>query len=226
MSGGRFTKECSNMNLKRAMFWRRADTNATPSAPAEPAAGAESAPDFSVAGALADEPLASAQVIPLTRPGATGFEHPTQDEFGLPPVQPAKVKGLMNAPELETFFKTNQFGFGRHHGSHYRTQEALDRGLLAVVTGFQNIVADLAERRQARMAKLLQKRQEVATLSATMAETLRLACDQVEREIQVLTEQHALAEQRKGWVLDALNRYQLGFDRGVREALDFELLNV
>ena len=35
----------------------------------------------------------------------------------------------------------------------------------------------------------------------------------------------ALAEQRKGWVLDALNRYQLGFDRGVREALDFELLN-
>ena len=38
-------------------------------------------------------------------------------------------------------------------------------------------------------------------------------------------EQTALAEQRKGWVLDVLNRYQLGFDRGVREALDFELLN-
>ena len=33
-----------------------------------------------------------------------------------------------------------------------------------------------------------------------------------------------LAAQRKGWVLDALNRYRLGFDRGVREALDFELL--
>ena len=58
-----------------------------------------------------------------------------------------------------------------------------------------------------------------------MAETLRLACEQAQREIAVLKEQHALAEQRKGWVLDALNRYQLGFDRGVREALDFELLN-
>jgi hypothetical protein len=34
----------------------------------------------------------------------------------------------------------------------------------------------------------------------------------------------ALAEQRKGWVLDALNRYRLGFDRGVRDALEYELL--
>ncbi len=214
------------MNLKKAMFWRGTDTNATPSAAAEPVAAPVSAPALSIAVANADEPLSSAQVIPMTHLGANGLEHPTQDEFVQPPAPSAKVKGLMNAPELEAFFKTNQFGFGRHHGSHYRTQEALDRGLLAVVAGFQNIVADLAERRQARMAKLQQKRQEVATLSAAMADTLGLACDQVQREIQVLTEQHALAEQRKGWVLDALNRYQLGFDRGVREALDFELLNV
>ena len=147
------------------------------------------------------------------------------DEFAQAPAQPIRVTGLMNAPELETFFKTNQFGFGRHHGSHYRTHEAMDRGLLAVVTSFQNIVSDLAERRQARVNKLQQSRQEVATLSPTMADTLRIACDQVQREISVLHEQHALAEQRKGWVLDALNRYQLGFDRGVRDAIDFELLN-
>ncbi len=213
------------MNLKKAMFWRRPDASATPLVLPEPAVRGVSAADLSMTGTEPKEPAAGATVIPLVRPGATSPEHPVQDEFDQPPVQTTKVKGLMNAPELEAFFKTNQFAFGRHHGSHYRTQEALDRGLLTVVTGFQNIVADLAERRQSRMAKLLQTQQEVATLSPAMAEKLRLACEQTQREIDVLTEQRALAEQRKGWVLDALNRYQLGFDRGVREALDFELLN-
>jgi len=212
------------MNLKKAIFWRRADASATTPAMPAPAAGSALPPDLSVTG-TPKEVAPGATVIPLVHPSATGLEQPVQDEFVQPPLQPTKAKGLMNAPELEAFFNTNQFGYGRHHGSHYRTQEALDRGLLTVVTGFQNIVADMAERRHARMAKLQQSRQEVATLSPAMAEKLRLACEQTQREIDVLTEQRALAEQRKGWVLDALNRYQLGFDRGVREALDFELLN-
>ena len=95
----------------------------------------------------------------------------------------------MNAPELEAFFNTNQFGYGRHHGSHYRTQEALERGIVALVSNFQNIACDLAERRQARVGKLQQSHQEVATLSPAIAETLSLACDQTQREIVVLTEQ-------------------------------------
>ena len=214
------------MNLRKVMFWKQ------PEAAAAPAPVVDSGPSphvaaESVASQSASDPWSDGKVIPLHRPGSTAGpgEVPISDEFAQAPAQPVRVKGLMNAPELEAFFKTNQFGFGRHHGSHYRTHEAMDRGLLAVVTSFQNIVSDLAERRQARVNKLQQSRQEVATLSPTMADTLRIACDQVQREISVLNEQHALAEQRKGWVLDALNRYQLGFDRGARDAIDFELLN-
>ena len=33
-----------------------------------------------------------------------------------------------------------------------------------------------------------------------------------------------LVDSGKRWVLEALNRYQLGFGKGVREAIDFELL--
>jgi hypothetical protein len=58
-----------------------------------------------------------------------------------------------------------------------------------------------------------------------MAAQLALACQQTERELVSLQEQLTLAEHRKGWVLDALNRYRHGFDRGVRDALDYELLN-
>jgi hypothetical protein len=33
-----------------------------------------------------------------------------------------------------------------------------------------------------------------------------------------------LAEGGKGWVLEALNRYQMGFQKGMREAVEFELM--
>ena len=214
------------MNLRKVMFWKQPEAYVAPA----PVVNSGTSPNIAatpVAAPAGSDPWSDAKVIPLHRPApAAGLgDMPLADEFAQAPAQPIRVKGLMNASELEAFFKTNQFGFGRHHGSHYRTHEAMDRGLLAVVTSFQNIVSDLAERRQARVDKLQQSRQEVATLSPTMADTLRIACDQAQREIAVLNEQHVLAEHRKGWVLDALNRYQLGFDRGVRDAIDFELLN-
>ncbi len=39
-----------------------------------------------------------------------------------------------------------------------------------------------------------------------------------------LREQFESAGQGKGWVLEALNRYQIGFGKGLREAIEFELL--
>ena len=214
------------MNLRKVMFWKQPEAAVAPAPHIDSGANPYIAAGPGAAPAGSD-PWADGKVIPLHgAQAAAGLgEIPNADEFAQAPAQPIRVKGLMNALELEAFFRANQFGFGRHHGSHYRTHEAMDRGLLAVVTSFQNIASDLAERRQARVDKLQQSRHEVATLSPTMADTLRIACEQAQREISVLNEQRTLAEQRKGWVLDALNRYQLGFDRGVRDALDFELLN-
>ncbi len=94
----------------------------------------------------------------------------------------------------------------------------------AIVTYFQNEASALAERLHTRLDKLMLERQKVEGLSADMAKTLALAAEQVQREVDVLRQQIELAERRKGWVLDALNRYQLGFDRGVRDALAYELL--
>ena len=186
------------MNLRKVMFWKQPEAAIAiaPVLDTSPSPHIAAAP---VAAPTGPDPWSDAKVIPLHRANAADRqgEMPIADEFVLAPVQPIRVKGLMNAPELEAFFKTNQFGFGRHHGCHYRTHEALDRGLLAVVTSFQNIVSDLAERRQARVDKLQQSRQEVATLSPTMADTLRIACDQVQREISVLLEQHAVDADRK-----------------------------
>ncbi len=212
------------MNLSKLMIWKQATTTASAMPVDAPATAGEGNFEGNPTGM---EGAHSAKVIPLPRTEGAAVlgDMPALEEPEKASPERQRVKGLMNAPELECFFKTNQFGFGRHHGGHYRTAEAMERGLDALVAEFQNIVAEMVERRQAKLDRLQLARQDVATLSGALAQRLDLAGEHARREIAVLREQHTLAEQRKGWVLDALNRYRLGFDRGLREALDFELLN-
>jgi hypothetical protein len=212
------------MNLKKAMFWRTPHPSTPLAEAVDPSGRLAQSGDSAAEPSVADEAAARTKVTPLgPRLAARSGE---REEFSLPPAQPDRVKGLMDSAELAAFFSAPQFNYGRHHGSHYRTLEALESGLEAVVSEFQNIVAEMAERRQAKLNKLSIARLQVGRLSDSMVSQLELAGRQVEREIDVLREQSELAGQRKGWVLDALNRYRLGFDRGVREAIEFDLLNI
>ena len=218
--------------MRNLMFWkssaaRLADLPKTDTPPT--AAAASAGPQG---------PGRTAEVIDLAsaRAGTPSAQGLDQDYSSLEAASPdselaptsttaVRFKGLLNAPELETFFNKQYFAYGRYNGSRFRTREALEGGCKELIAKFQNTAAELVERRQARLDKLQQARLDVETLSIAMADKLRMAGEQVAREMAVLWEQIALAEDRKGWVLEAVNRYQLGFDRGVREALDFELLN-
>lgn len=137
----------------------------------------------------------------------------------------ARFKGLMNVTELEEFFLENHFGLGRHNGAHYRSQEAMELGKQSLISNFQNILDDLIGRRQEKINKLKLELIVIAGVSATMTEQLRLACEQLECEIGNLRTQLELAEAGKGWILEALNRYQIGFTKGLREAINFDLLS-
>jgi hypothetical protein len=190
----------------------------TPQGPAAPAASS----------AMAGQ--AGGTVVPLREQfdGSQGpaslFSPAPSDQSPTSSPSPVRPGGLLAAPELKACLGRDHYASGRHHGSLFRTREALDMGRDAIVTHFQNEASALAERLHTRLDKLMLERQKVEGLSADMARTLALAAGQVQREVDVLRQQIELAEQRKGWVLDALNRYQLGFDRGVRDALAYELL--
>ena len=136
--------------------------------------------------------------------------------------QPA---GLMDSFELKAFFADNFFGLGRHNGSTYRTQEALVKGKQGMISRFQNTVATLIEQLQAKIYRLRNMQLQTEGVCPTTAAQLDLAQSRLERDISVLREQIAQAENGKGWVLEALNRYQIGFGKGLREAIDFELLD-
>lgn len=218
------------MNLRKMMFW-----NTTPAAHAMPAAAPApwSAP-IATPDALSNVIQMPAR-SPLAEPaGLAPAQHPSDAMGeGLSPSTAAPAPspsastqplGLLETPELKAFFAENFFGLGRHNGSFYRTQESMAQGKQGLVSRFQNTLASLVEQRQAKVDRFMDMQMQTEGVCATTTAQLSLARTRYERDMGVLREQIALAEEAKGWVLEALNRYQLGFGKGVREAIDFELL--
>jgi hypothetical protein len=205
------------MNLRKMLFW-----NTSPAAAADDPVATPALAPAQVADALSNVihlPPRSPLDLPAgLEPADTQTVSPKSASNAS---QPA---GLMDSFELKAFFAENFFGLGRHNGSTYRTQEALAQGKQGMVSRFQNTVATLIEQRQAKIDRLRSMQLQTEGLCATTAAQLDLAQSRLERDISLLREQIAQAENGKGWVLEALNRYQIGFAKGLREAIDFELL--
>lgn len=158
---------------------------------------------------------------PLAQPaGLEPAPHMTAE-----PDQPVRQPpGLFGNPELKAFFEENFFGLGRHNGSFYKTQEALLQGKQSLVSRFQNTASAMVEQRQAKIAQLRNMQLQTEGVCPTTTAQFDLACIRLLREMDAMREQITLAADSKGWVLEALNRYQIGFSKGLREAVDFELL--
>jgi hypothetical protein len=138
----------------------------------------------------------------------------------------ADPSGPMSSPEIKTFFDRNVFGLGRHDGSHYKTQDALDLGKALVISQFQNAVAAAIDQKQAKVDQLRNVEVQTEGVCSTTSAQLRQACARLERDMSALRNQAELAAEGQGWVLSALNEYQTGFGKGVREAINAELLGL
>lgn len=141
-----------------------------------------------------------------------------------PPTAVQLPQGLMDSPELKAFFADNHVGLGRHNGAHYQTQEALALGRETLVSRFQNALEVMVAQRQAKVDALRNMALQTAGVCTTVTSQLNLASQRLERDMATLQAQSEQAAQHKGWVLSALNEYQIGFGKGLREAVDFELL--
>jgi len=132
--------------------------------------------------------------------------------------------GLLDAPQLLQFFKDDHLAQGTHDGATYRSREALEQGRHGLIAGFQKLLESLVERRIAEHFRLQDSLLETEGLDRGVERRLQLACERVEREIGVLRSEILAAADGKGWVLEALNQYQIGFLRGVKTAVEFQLM--
>lgn len=210
------------MNLRNVQFWkttpRVSPTEARAQAPGSENRGGKSA---------TLQPGEFANVIPLRMDGESSSadaerSHERHHPIFVPPT--VRFTGLMKAPELTAFFEENYFGLGRHNGSHYRTMEALELGKKSLVAKFHNAATGLIERNRTKLNKLRLEIVAIEGVSPALSAQLRMACEHVDRDISVLQAQIVDAVDGKGWVAEALSLYQIGFAKGLREAVEFDLL--
>jgi hypothetical protein len=91
---------------------------------------------------------------------------------------------------------------------------------------FQNAISLVINEKRSKLDNLLNVAAQSDGVSDIVSTQLHLAQQKLERDISILREQMELSEQRRGWILSALNEYRIGFDRGLREAVDAELLGL
>lgn len=156
------------------------------------------------------------------------FPPPHEDRAAAAPV-PARrglPQGVLDLPPLRGFLEGNHFGLGRHNGSQFRTAEARDQGVRALVAEFQAIVSALCAREQAHLDRLDDALLQAEGVCEATTRRLRAAMRRHERELAALREQLALADQGEGWVRQAIARYQLGFAQGLQAAMDADYLGL
>lgn len=142
------------------------------------------------------------------------------------PVPPRRrlPQGLMDLPELRQFLDDNHFGLGRHNGINFRTADAREHGVRAIVCKFQNIVALLSAQSQVQIDRLNDSLLETEGICDVTTKRLQMAVHKCEREMATLQEQLSLANEGRGWVQQPIANYKLGFSQGVKAALDAEHL--
>lgn len=197
------------MNLLRKLF-----TN-------QEAACVQQTGDETVAPAEKREQQATqTNVIPLPIPEPQVNVAPEVQQH---PKQP-QVKGLIGSELVKAFFDQNHFGLGRHNGTNYRTIDAMQFGRDGRIAEFRNAIRGTVEQTQAKIDRLTSTQIEAEGVCKATSARLALAITHLERDLKVLNEQSDLASEGKGWVLEALNRYQAGFVKGMREAVEAELI--
>ena len=210
------------MNLRKMIFWNESHRGAP-----ETGSYASSSDEIKP---LPSQVLAAAGSNVVSLPSAShldtpaGFNLDFTNTAASTKVPQPQVRGLMDAPELKAYFDRNHFGLGRHNGSHYRTQEALVLGKEGLISTFQNTVFVLVEKRQARLARLTDQIIQIKGFCDTTTARLEQAKENLDREILMLRDQSDKAGEGKGWVLERLNLYQIGFGKGLNEAIEYELL--
>lgn len=200
------------MNLKKLRFWNNQDQ-------VESGVQTQEAPEQSHP---TQDALSNVIKLPVTSP----LSQPAGlvEEQDKPKADKPKHLGMLDSAELKEFFNQKHFGLGRHNGSVYRTQNSLELGKKGIVSTFQNILREQYERKRVKHQQLHLKALETVGLCDVTSTMLEHAKESVQKDMDLLAEQISLAENGRGWVLEALNAYQIGFAQGVREAIEFELI--
>lgn len=168
-----------------------------------------------------DDPSA-ADPTPTTAEPVTAASGTDDEQPALQAEAKTPLPGLTDSPDLAEFFKRNHFGLGRHNGSRFPSEAAKAMGIGSIVSTFQKVTTDIILRKKAHIDRLEHLRRQVGHESSAGIQ-LSARCEQLRAHIHELESELARSGERVGWVRSAIDLYELGFQQGQKEAIEFEL---
>jgi hypothetical protein len=148
----------------------------------------------------------------------------TEKSQYIPSSYVTKFKGLMNEEEIINFFNVGYYMSGYNSAVHYGTSDGMNNGLSQMVYEFKNILEMISERKERTLSEIEIKKIQIRGLSKSVEEELIQKAEQHKRDLLVLNEQSRLASEYKGWIAEAVNKYQAGYKNGIREAIEMHFL--
>jgi hypothetical protein len=136
----------------------------------------------------------------------------------------SSVNTILSTHEVVAFLNESHYGMGRYNGSNYKSREGLELGKKLLVSRFQNILVNLIDQRKIKCMTLIDQMAVSENLNDLMTRRFRQACDYLNNEIEIIQSQIKLAEDNSGWISECINKYELGYLRGVNDAINFESL--
>lgn len=133
-------------------------------------------------------------------------------------------KPLLEREELVNFLNNQHFAMGVHNGAAYRTREALEIGKRKIINEFQNILNELLQGSQIRRERIEMYLIQTRGVCQTTTDMLIFAIASVQKDLELIQEQISKSQDGQGWVGKVLDQYEIGFNKGVNEAIDFDNL--
>ena len=132
--------------------------------------------------------------------------------------------GLLDEPRIAEFFAREYFKCGFHAGCRYISSDAMERGRQEHIARFQVAMTRVAEEKRSQIANFDRLQIGVEAQSTVVGRQIQIARSHLERQLEELERQASLAASGDGWVRQALHEYEAGFFKGMRTAVDYQLL--
>lgn len=158
-----------------------------------------------------------------TTPAAAGdttlSAAPPEDLF-LDRTPPVKVPDREDDSLIGHFLARDYQLLGQEEGFDYHSADYLKAARRRIRAEFLVLLdkVQLENREQGRQIK--NRMVELEDIAPDMYRQLELRLEETQRVLDVLDHQKVLAANEEGWLMQALNAYQVGYLRGVQDRLD------
>lgn len=140
------------------------------------------------------------------------------------PPQSENIEGAKSNSSIKDMLSRNYESKGINDGYEFGTQEIHDIQISKIKSEFRLNIDQMIEEKRSALVQLKTRKVEIGVLSETLSKQLDIIVEETQNSLNELLKEKQYSEETKGWVMDIVNAYSLGFKRGLHSKEEERLL--